>query len=270
MKIILLFLAFCSSVWSLEEGILKLDQEIKDPIIVDQYPGALTIKYCVDCIKDQLHGASLIERPSLDSETSKEAESLSSTEIEKQPIWAVDLSGTYMPESDFRYFMQELSPDFTHLKILILNSVSLFELTTWELLFPYLQQENFKYIDVCGTHLSTSNIVPILETIKGRFPSDWEQMTQKIIFAQKSYYKRLKKEVQWPKDCIEQEILSERWFDIHSLYYGETEKKMHRKIQKAAPLHCLSGDSDYDQEYEMQNIEDSLDVLSFRDEEEKE
>ena len=267
MRILFFVLLFFLKAWSVEYGILKYDQQVKDPLIVDQYPGAITIEYCIECSKDYLQASlkeqrydilPLIERLSLSSNTSKELESVSSNATSLQPIWVVDLSKTYMSEDDFIQFMTVLKPYFANLQILILNSVSLFQNSTWEHLFPYLQFENFKYLDVCGTHCAIRNIKPILEIINNRFPECWDSMSQKIIFSQKSYYKKLEREMVWVQQCVEQRILSANWFSQHSLYYGETEKEMQNKIKNAKPMHFLSGDSDYDQEYE--ECDDTLSI----------
>lgn len=270
MKTLLLLLFFGTKSWSIDQGILKYGQTIKNPLIVDQYEGAITIRDCVADTKAYL-GASLKERNggpvplmvrrSLDSETSQE-ESLSSNEAGIKSIWAVDLSATYMDEEDFIYFMAELSPYFSELKILILKSVLFFKTSTWDVLSPYLQRENFEYLDVRGTICSGSAIAPIWEIMKMRFPDQWQNMSQKIIFVESTYYKTLKEKRNWFKDCLKQGLVPEQWFDQHRRYYAE--KEMHDKIKKANPLYLLSGDSDYDAEHDTREStsEDVFDDLS--------
>ncbi|MBA4249066.1 MAG: hypothetical protein C0432_04555 [Candidatus Puniceispirillum sp.] len=271
MKTLLLLLFFCTKSWSIDQGILKYGQTIKNHLIVDQYEGAITIRDCVEDTKSYL-GASLKERNdiavplmvrrSLDSDTSQEEKSLSSNEAGIKSIWAVDLSATYMDEEDFIYFMAELSPYFSELKILILKSVSLFKESTWDVLFPYLQRENFEYIDVRGTICSGGKIQYIWKMIKDSFPDHWQNMSQKIIFAEDPYYKRAMQKTKWLQKCTEQQVTPQHWFDQHRRYYGE--KEMQDKIKKANPLYLLSGDSDYDAEHDTRESmsDDFLDHLN--------
>ncbi len=273
MKIIVLLLFFCTKSWSIDQGILKYGQTIKNSFIVDQYEGAITIRDCIDDTKAYLGKlpkekndipVPLVVRRSLDSETSKD-ESLSSNEAEIHSIWAVDLSATYMDEEDFICFMEELSPYFSELKILILKSVLLFKDSTWDVLFPYLQRENFEYLDVRGTICSGSAVAPIWAIMKMRFPDHWQNMSQKIIFAEDSYYTRGMQKTRWLQRCIEQGIVPEQWFAVHTRYYNDkNEKLIHDKIKKAKPLYFLSGDSDYDAEHDTRESMDDevLDDLS--------
>jgi hypothetical protein len=238
------FLLSSFSLWSMEEGILRLDQKVVPELILSDSPGAITVRYAIDSIKDIIHPVTILsERSSFESTSNEESAIL--TRIICQPIWAVDLSNTFMSSSDFKIFMREMLLDFSQLQVLVLSTVSLKD-DSWNELLPLLSSEHFQYLDVCGTQYSNKRIVPILKRGKSYDSTLWPYLSLKLIFSNQTYYNQLKKEGQWIKSCVEVGELHRDWHQRHTHYYQTLDKK----IKQAKALNLLSGDSDVDQEFE--------------------
>jgi len=213
----LLALFLGRSSFAMEEGILKINQPIVHPIILDQSPGAVTLSYVLEGLK--------------------------AYEKNLPEVWAIDLTGTYMSAEDVEEFLTEMAPKLPELKVLALRAVHLRE-ETWAQLFEILPQENIKFIDACSTRYSNRNIRSVLQKGQEIFKEKWTNFSRKIIFASKDYYPRLHSNIQWPKEYIEENLLPPDWVGCHQKYY----KKYFKHIERGAPLHFLTGDSDADKE----------------------
>lgn len=247
MKIILFTLLLCLRVWSIEEGILKLDQKVKSPEILSDFTGAISIRYAVDSIKDIILTPPLSERSSYES---TEHEASDHSAIHHKATWAVDLTGTHMDINDFSTFMVEMRPNFTHLAVLVLSTVAL-DINSWDHIFSHLETDTFRYVNVCGTTYANSGIVPVLRKGAAKYSDRWTQLSLKLIFADKTYYKKLKKDMQWYKHCVENKSLHPDWDKAHELYYAGD----HKAIFHAQPIKLVTGDSD--EETELENDSDN-------------
>lgn len=242
MKKIVFILLICSKVWSIEDGILKLDQKVKSPEILSEFIGAVSLRYAVDSIKDIIVTPPLSQRSSYGS---TEHEASDHSIIHYKAMWAVDLSGTHMCTNDFSTFMVEMKPDFTCLTVLVLSTVSL-EIDSWNHIFPYLENNTFRYVNVCGTTYANSGIIPVLEIGADKYSDKWTQLSLKLIFADKTYYKKLRRDIQWYKPFVEDKSLHENWDNAHEMYYAGD----HKMIIHARPIKLVTGDSDDESELE--------------------
>ncbi len=251
MKTILFILFLCSKVWSIEDGILKLDQKVKSPEILSDFTGAVSLRYAVDSIKDLIITPPLSERSSYGS---TEHEALDHSVIQYRAVWAVDLTGTHMSTNDFSTFMIEMQPNFTYLTVLVLSTVSL-EIGSWNHILPYLESDTFQYVNVCGTTYANSGIIPVLEKGANKYSDRWTQLSLKLIFADKTYYKKLKRDIQWYKPFVENKSLHENWDKAHEMYYAGD----HKMIIRARPIKLVTGDSD--DESELENSSDNEGII---------
>ena len=230
-----LFFSF-SSAWCLEEGIIKLDQKVAPDEIINEFPGAVTVQYAIESIKDLIATPPLSERSSHGSITHEELEH---SVVVYKPTWAVDLSKTYMSNKDFSTFMIEMKTEFAHLSVLVLSTVSL-QIESWDHIFPYLQKDTFRYINVCGTTYANSGITPVLTSGSEKYSDKWTPLSLKLIFADKTYYKQLKKNMKWYIPFVDNKSLHDHWGEAHAAYYA-TDYKV---IASAKPVRLITGDSD--------------------------
>ncbi len=242
MKTILFFLLFCSNIWSIEDGILKLDQKVKPAMILSDFPGAVTVRYAIDSIKDIIATPPLSERSSYES---TEHEVSDSSVVIPKPIWALDLSGTYLSAGDFSTFMTEMESEFTHLAVLILSTVSL-KMSSWDYIFHYIERDTFKYVDVGGTSYASRGIIDVLKKGMAIYSNEWENLSLKLIFSDRTYYTRLRDTMDWYKPYVEGKLLHHQWYETHSRYF-ETD---YTAIKNAKPIHLLTGDSDDESDLE--------------------
>lgn len=242
MRHLFFLLLFCSNVLAIENGILKLNQNVKPAEIVDDFAGAVTLRYAIDSIVEIIKYSTKSERSSY---ASTEIENSDHSDSQSTGIWAVDLNGTYMRSSDLSVFLIELNPLFLNLSVLSLKTVSLNQ-KVWDVIFSYLERDHFKYVDVCGTTFANRGIIDVLNKGNEIYGDSWESLSLKLIFANKSYYKKLKNEMEWYKTFVTNKLLHYDWDIAHKSYF-DTEFKV---IEKAKPLHILTGDSDYENEWE--------------------
>ena len=255
----------------MEDGILKLNQEIVPELILSECPGAITLRYAVDSIKDLIsdhHNSS--ERTSVESASDPDGKSLSfvaNTEVSElisaqvrnsRLIWAVDISKTFMRSYDLEIFAREIltQPELSKLQVLIVSTVFLND-ESWDDLLPILSSEYFQHLDVCGTFYSNKRIFPILQRGKANFSTLWLDFSLKLIFSDNSYCKILKNDVNWIQLVTQRGLLHEDWDKRHKIYY----QTLYDTIKQARPLNLLTGDSDVDKEFE--EADNCLNTTSF-------
>jgi len=232
----------------MEGGILKLNQRVISEIILEDSPGAITVRYAIDSIKDIINAGTATDL------------SDNLTPIECKPIWAVDLTDTYMSAYDFNVFIQEMGPFFPQLEVLILSTVNLNEISV-EHLMLLMEGSCFKHLVLCGTFYTNIGIVRVLESISRTNRS--KDLSLKLIFALKSYCKRLDKDIKWIEKYIQTGLLHPDWYLTHAQYYDTVEPV----IKQAKAIQLLTGDSDYDGDHdidsELEDISDSMQQLSM-------
>jgi hypothetical protein len=207
------------SLSALEEGVLKIDQRVVSSIIIEYSPEAITVDYLKRNLKAYEEDGAL------------------------KKVWAVDLRGTYMSSEDFQSFMEMVNrKTFPILRVLVLGTVSLEEKDWDRVLLGFLSWDSLKTMDVCRTLYSNREIRSVLQKIHSIYGSS--SLSHKLIFADHSYYRRLSATIQWPRDCIGEGILGSDWMTYHQQYYQGD----HKLIERAAPLHFLTGDSDTDKQ----------------------
>ena len=119
----------------------------------------------------------------------------------------------------------------------------------------------FKHLVLCGTFYTNIGIVRVLESISRTNRS--KDLSLKLIFALKSYCKRLDKDITWIEKYTQAGLLHPDWYLTHAQYYDTVEPD----IKHAIAIQLLTGDSDYDGDHdidsELEDISDSMQQLSM-------
>ena len=232
----------------MNRGILKLNQRVtSEKIMLECIPGAISVKYAIDSINDIIKAGT--------TDLSNNFTLFHFTPIKCEPIWAVDLTCTSMSPYDFNYFIIEMRPLLSQLQVLILSTVKVSEYCL-EHLMPLMESSCFKHLDLCRTIYSNRGIVHVLEFIARTNRSS--DLSLKLIFSFKSYYKRLINGFQWVAQCKERGLLHRDWYLMHEQYYDTVEPD----ISQAKAIQLLTGDSEYDGKYDCDD-EESRDSENF-------
>jgi hypothetical protein len=227
----LVFLLFVAvPAFSIEEGIVRLDQKVVSQRILESSPDSVPISSVLECLdyyKDKL-----------------------------PKVWAIDLTDTYMPLDDFKIFIDKIRPQTSNLKVLVLETVHLNEMIWRTSLFPLLANENFQFLNIYGTLYDNKRVRSALELGTSLYPAEWLSLSKKIIFASQTYYSTLKKTGQWARDCEEKAFLDRDWDRSHREYYAT----YGNKTKNVNALKILTGDSDAEED-----ICEDLEALDLSD-----
>jgi len=148
-----------------------------------------------------------------------------------------------------------MKPLLSQLQVLVLSTVNLNK-STFTQLMPLIESSCFKHLDLCGTIYSNSGVVHVLES-SSSFSLD-NELSLKLIFAGNTYYKRLINGFQWVAQCMERGLLHRDWYHMHEQYYDNVEPV----IKQAKAIQLLSGDSDYDEDNDIDSeVEDVSDGI---------
>ena len=198
--------------------VLRINQRIVDPEIIESFPEALTVSYVLENIK------------------APEGEGTDLTKIK-----VIDLSETYMSVSDFSSFLEAIKDEISSLQVFRLCTVD-FTLSSWaSFLFPLMETETFLFLDVTATLYSNGGIKKVLNLGHERYGERWLPLSEKIIFSTAKYSYDLSTRVQWVRDYVDvQKTLSPNWKQSHDAYY----RRVLKEIDKVPAMHFLSSSDD--------------------------
>jgi hypothetical protein len=197
--------------------VLRINNQVVDPLIIDCYPEGVTVSYILENIQP----------------TEGEGTDLSQLRV-------LDLSNTVMSVTDFADFLEALKDKLTSLQVLKLSTVDLNDFHWNSFFFPLLRDDTFLFLDIVGTLYDNGEIKKILVSGKERYGDRWLPLSEKIIFSTAKYSNDLNTRVQWVRDYIATGKLSCNWKKKHDHYY----RKVWKEIEKVPPMHFLTSSDD--------------------------
>jgi hypothetical protein len=213
--------------------ILRINNQVVDPLIIDAYPEGVTVSYILENLQP----------------TEGEGTDLSQIRV-------LDLSNTYMSVTDFADFWEALKDKLTSLQVLKLCTVCIHDSDWTPFLFPLLRDDTFLFLDIVGTLYDNGAIRKVLDWGKEYYTDRWLPLSEKIIFSTAKYSNDLNTRVQWVRDYIATGKLSSNWKKKHDHYY----RKVWKEIEKVPPHHFLTSSDDEEGNLEEEDSFDSDDM----------
>lgn len=195
------------------EEVLRINQRIVSPLILDDFPEAVTVSYVLENIEAD------------------------KTVLSKLKV--IDLANTHMDADDFTRFFEGTRESLPSLQVLRLCTVNFSSDFLKSCLLPRLGTEHFQYVDLTSTLYSNSSIQKLLTLGSELYGEEWLPISEKIIFsAQKSLPTLSSGSVKWVTECVDtKKILSPQWKKCHDDYYS----KVLKAIEKISPRHFIAG-----------------------------
>lgn len=201
----------------IDEGIVKFNQKVIAPYLLDEMPDAVPSSSVVEVLTYYAKAGKLSN------------------------VWAIDLRDTEAFFDDLKEIITHVKTD--KLQVLMLGTTYPDSDLWTNLLLPLMAKDSFRYMNVRGTAYENKGIEELLKLGKKLYPTHWSNLSQKIIFASKAYYPQLKKKGQWIQRCEKDKLIGDKWDETHKNYYKEN---LDDKLSKANPLKVLTGESDTD------------------------
>lgn len=221
--------------------VLRINNQVVDPLIIDAYPDGVTVPYILENLQP----------------TEGEGTDLSQVRV-------LDLSGTVMSVTDFDDFWVNVKDKLTSLQVLKLRTVSLRDHHWTSFFFPLLEKDTFSFLDVVGAHYDNGAIRKVLDWGREYYADRWLPLSEKIIFSTAKYSYDLNTRVQWVRDYIGARKLSTAWKKNHDDYY----RKVWKEIERVPPMHFLTssddeGDLEGEDSFESDDIGEGMAALTL-------